>query len=329
MPKKNKKVVVIGGGTGTSALLRGLKKYPLDLTAIITTADSGGSSGKLRGDLGMAPPGDVRQCFVALNDENHPMISHFNTRFDSGALQGHTFGNLLLALLWQHNEGNFQDAIEDIEKIFDSKHSIIPVTVGPTNLVAHLKDGKKVGGEDEILNINRLDKKLKRLQLAPRAEVNPKAQDAMEAAHFIIVGPGNLFTSLTPPLLVKGVVRSIKESRAKKLYIANLTNQWLLTRDYKLQDYLDHFTEVFSEDIFDHIFYNTKQPRQRVLDKHKIKDQPLVVDRNSLDNRFLGEDLIDRRTFEPDAADLMQRNLVRHDSKKLSKAVFAVINGDT
>ncbi|MEX0877376.1 MAG: gluconeogenesis factor YvcK family protein [Candidatus Spechtbacterales bacterium] len=320
---KKKRVVVIGGGTGTSILLRGLKDYPVHLSAIITTADTGGSSGRLREETGMAPPGDARQCFVALNDANHPILSHFNTRFSGGNLKGHTFGNLFLALLWQ-NYGDFQHAIEEAEKLFGSKHSVIPVTKGATNLVANLKDGQIVAGESSIIQVENLNEKLKNMMLVPHASLNPKAKRAIENADHIVIGPGNLFASLTPPLLVDDMVEAVKRSSAQKIYVANLMNQKKLNSGYTLSRYLEHFEGIFGEDIFNKVVHNKREIGDRVLRKYGVEDDPVIVD--SPDARYVEADLVDTKISKQDPNDPLKRTFIRHDSKKLAKAVWGVIN---
>lgn len=320
-----KKTVVIGGGTGTSILLRGLKKLPLKLTAIITTADTGGSSGRLRKEIGMIPPGDARQCFIALNDHNHPVLSHFNTRFEKGSLKGHTFGNLFLAILWQRH-GDFQKAIEEAEKIFGAEHSVVPVTTYPTNIVAHLYGGKKVSGEANIIKVEGLNKKLKKIELTPSKGANPKAEMAIRQADFILIGPGNLFTSLTPPLLVKNIIASIKKSRAKKIYTANLMNQKKTTKGYDIGDYLSYFERLFGEDIFRHVVYNTDRLDNRVFKKFSIEDEPLLVNTEEVDDKFVGVGLLDENIWEQDPNDPMKRTIVRHDSEKLAKVMKQLMN---
>ncbi|MDX1607782.1 MAG: gluconeogenesis factor YvcK family protein [Candidatus Spechtbacterales bacterium] len=320
---KKKNVVVIGGGTGASILLRGLKEYPVKLSAVITTADTGGSSGRLRKEIGMAPPGDVRQCFVALNQGNHPLLEHFNIRFSGGSLKGHTFGNIFLALLWQ-NYGDFQKAVEEAEKMFASEHSIIPVTTGPTNLVAYLNDGQIVEGEASIIQVDGLNNRLSNLSLIPRELGNPKAKRAIKNADYIIIGPGNLFASLTPPLLVDGIKEAILESGAEKIYVLNLLNQKKLTRGFFARDYLNHFERIMGKDIFDKVIYNTKKIRAHWLKKYNIEDRPIeVVD---IGDRFIGANLVDTNIKKQDPSDPMIRTIIRHDYKKLGEVLWKTIN---
>lgn len=324
--KYKKNIVVIGGGTGTSTLLRGLTRYPLKLSAIVTTADTGGSSGRLRKEMGIVPPGDIRQCLVALNLREHPMLEHFHTRFNQGSLKGHTFGNLFLALLWKRH-GDFQKAIEELERVLSSKHSVIPVTIHPTSLVAHLRGGARVRGEANIIGINALSKKLKRLELLPRdAKLNPKTKKAIVDADCIVIGPGNLFGSLTPPLLVKGFVNVLRKSRAKKIFVANIMNQHKLTSGFSLQDHLEYVVGVLGEDIFDTVLYNTANLDLKVLRSLSIKDKPVFVDLEKMDARFLGAELLDSKISKQDPADPLKRTFIRHDPDKVAKIIYKIIN---
>lgn len=320
---KQKNVVVIGGGTGTSILLRGLKYYPLNLSAIVTTADTGGSSGKLRAETGMAPPGDVRQCFIALNEDKHPFISYFNTRFGAGNLRGHSFGNLFFAALWQKH-GNLQKAIEEAERIFNATHSVITVTIDATNLVAHLKNRRKVYGEARIIKVKNLAKQLKRLQLEPRGvSLNPKAKRAIMNADFIIIGPGNLFGSLTPPFLVKGMAESVVRSHAKKIYVANIMNQNGLTDGFILRDYLAHFENIFGKDIFDFIVCNTKPINEKILKNFDIKGEPVLI--GDAKHRYISASLLDTKISSSDPNDPLKRTYIRHDPKKLAAVIAKII----
>lgn len=324
--KKEKNVVVIGGGTGTSIVLRGLKDYPLNLNAIITTADTGGSSGVLRKEIGMSPPGDARQCFVALNGGEHPLIDHFNTRFGGGGLKGHTFGNVFLALLWENHDGNFQKAIEHAEDMFNAKHSIMPATKKPTNLVAHLNTMRKVQGEANIIKIKNLSKKLKKLELVHEEGANPKAVKAIKKADHIIIGPGNLFASLTPPLLVEGIAKAVKKSKAKKIFVVNLMNQDHLYAGYTIEDYINHFKEVLGDDVFDTIVYNTQKIDKKILDDLDIDDEPLYVSPKKHEVRFYGADLVDMRISKQDPNDPLKRTYIRHDPDKIASVLFRIIN---
>lgn len=326
MPTKKKKhIVVIGGGTGTSVVLRGLKKYPVKLSAIVTTADSGGSSGRLRKEIGMAPPGDVRQCFVALNEGKHPVISHFNTRFASGNLRGHSFGNLFFAALWQ-SHGDLQRAVEVAEDMFGAENKVIPVTLGRTNLVAHLKNGRTVKGEEYVHGVKNLHKNLKKIELKQGdAPFNPKAIRAIQSADCIIIGPGNLFASLIPPLLVRGMKEQLIKSRAQKIYITNLMNQKDYTTGMTINDFLKHFAGVLGEDFFDYVIYNTQSIPKELTRKFNILDEPISGTFDNHEKRFIPASLVDSRIDNQNPNDPTRRTLIRHHPDKLAHVLMRLI----
>jgi uncharacterized cofD-like protein len=326
--KKQNKIVVIGGGTGTSIMLRGLKNYPLALSAIVTTADTGGSSGKLRRETGMTPPGDIRQCLVALNENNHPFVVNFNARFKRGDLAGHAFGNLFLALLWQRM-GDMQKVVDEAERILHATNHVIPVTLEPTNLVARLKNGKSVSTETKIIRVKQLGKKLKKLELLPRdATVNKRAKQAIRNADFIIIGPGNMYASLTPPLLVNGVAKTIARSKAKKIFVANLMNQPGLTDGFSVRDYLNHFAGrgIFGKDIFDYVVYNTGTIDKRRRAKLGVAGEPVIA--TEKDPRYIGAPLVAASAPAQDPIDNIHRTLIRHDSSKVAHVLYKrIIHG--
>lgn len=321
MDKQNKNVVVIGGGSGTSAVLEGLKEYGVNLSAIITTSDDGSSSGKLRDEFGMIPPGDIRQCIIALAEKD---FGYLNERFQGGSLAGHTLGNLLITLFSEKHK-NFQQAVDEVLRLTGAAGSIIPVTLQPTTLVAELKDGDIVEGESNIIQIEDLNKRLGNLSIIPREHGNPKAKRAIREADCIVIGPGNIFASLTPPLLVEGIREAILESKAKKIYIFNLMNQKKLTRGFSAEDYLRYFDKVLGEDIFDNIIYNTQKIRPQWFKKYNIEDEPIRISA-SPDKRFIGANLVDTKIKNPDPSDPMARTLIRHNSKKLADTLWQVIN---
>ena len=209
--KRNQKIVVIGGGTGTFVALSGLKKYEVDLSAIITMMDSGGSSGKLRDELGVLPPGDVRQCLVALAKSPKLLREMFNYRFEEGGLKGHTFGNIFLSTLTK-TTGSMKMAIEEVGKILRIHGRVIPVTYDKSDLCIELEDGTIIEGETHIDEVESREKRAKiiRAFLKPEAKANPDAVTAIKEADAIIIGPGDLYTSIIPNLLVKGISAAIK-----------------------------------------------------------------------------------------------------------------------
>src|SRR5688572_17972625 len=217
-----KSVVTIGGGTGQFTLLSGLKKFPVNLTAIVNMADDGGSTGVLRDELGVLPPGDVRQCLVALSEAPEELRDLFNYRFDEGSLKGHSFGNLFLSAV-QKKTNNFGEAIRIAGDILRIKGQVIPITLDNVRLAISWSDGTTVQGEGRIDIMHFVKEKgLPRLYLEPKAVINPAAERAIANADAIIIAPGDLYTSLGPLLIVQGVAEALLASNATKIYVSNL-----------------------------------------------------------------------------------------------------------
>src|SRR3989344_2371375 len=231
-PKSKPKVVVMGGGTGTFTVLSGLKHYPVDLTAIVTMADDGGSTGRLRDEFGVLPPGDLRQCLVALSEAGEVMRKLFNHRFDSGELAGHNFGNIFISTLEQVT-GSLDQALDVAGRLLNIRGRVIPVTLSKVGLIAELKNGKVLEGESALSDYQLVSRfGIKKIYLKPKAKANKKAIDAIEDADLVVVGPGNLYASLIPNFLVDGIGRALVASKAKKVYVANLMNKNGHTDDF-------------------------------------------------------------------------------------------------
>ena len=315
-------VVVIGGGTGTSQLLRGLKHYPISLSAVVTTSDTGGSSGVLRREVGMSPPGDVRQCFVALNRGSNPFIRFFNDRFPVGALKGHSFGNLFFAFLVQKYK-DFPKAVREAERMVDAVHRVIPVTHTPTNLVARLEDGSVVSQEHDITEIQDLQKKLKKIELEPKGvKVNREARQAILNADVIVIGPGNLIASLTPPLLVNSIAEALIQSPAQKVFVVNLMNQKNLTGGFEVEDYLFYFDYIIGVNIFDTVIYNTAEISEQRLKELQIKDEVVEAISFREGMEYIGRSLVSQKNVNQNKNDLLNRTLIKHDEKKIAKLIY-------
>jgi uncharacterized cofD-like protein len=236
---KLKNVVTIGGGTGSYTLLSGLKKYPINLSAIVSMADDGGSTGVLRDELGVLPPGDVRQCLVALSESSEKLRELMNYRFEKGGLKGHNFGNLFLSAL-EKISGNFNEAVKEAIKILNVKGEIVPVTNSQSNLYVRLKNNKLLIGENEINhNYDLLKKGIDRIYYQPAVKANPRAMRIIREADLIIVGPGNHYCSILPNLLVGGISAAIRKSKAIVVYNCNLVNKPGHTDGFNLDDYVD------------------------------------------------------------------------------------------
>src|SRR3989344_2138346 len=221
------RVVTIGGGTGSYTSIRGLKKHPIILTAIVNMIDDGGSSGKLRDELGVLPPGDVRQCLVALSESSKLLRDMFSYRFEEGGLRGHSFGNIFLSTL-EKKTGSMKKAISEVGKILRIKGNVVPVTFTKSNLCVDLEDGKTIVGETHIDVVEKKEKRapIKNIYLMPKAKLNDDAKKAIEETNFILIGPGDLYTSIIPNILVMGVSKAIKNSKAKKIFVLNLMTKY-------------------------------------------------------------------------------------------------------
>lgn len=325
MPKKIKKIVVIGGGTGTSVVLAGLKAYPVSLSAIITTGDDGSSSGVLRKEFNMIPPGDIRQCLIALATGN---FGYLNDRFQKGFLQGHTLGNLLITLFCQKN-GDFQSAIDDLLRLVGAEGSLIPMTLRPVTLVAKLTDGNVLQGESTITPSQHISTKLKKLTLSPAAiKANPRAVKAIEESDMIVVGPGNLYSSVLPNFLVPEIRQAFIASKAKKIYIANLFTQPGHTDNFSVPDFVGVLEKYIGTDPFTHVVYNTTSIPESLREKYStgiIKAPVLMSKEFKKDPRFIGRAIASLTAMKKrDASDSIAkiRNPFLHDSKKIAKVLM-------
>ncbi|SVC53886.1 uncharacterized protein METZ01_LOCUS306740, partial [marine metagenome] len=238
MPESRSKIVVIGGGTGCPTVLRGLRHHPVDLTAIVTTMDNGGSSGRLRQEFSVPALGDIRRALVALaNDEALGELSEYRFRGRT-PLNGHTLGNLtLLATLLKH--GGIEEAIERVGKLLGVSGTVLPVTLDCVDLCALLKDGRTLMGETSIDLRGQNSVPLEQVFLSEPASSNPRAINALNQADAIVLGPGDLYTSVIPNLLVSGIADAIQASDAKRVFVGNLVNKPGETEGYKLSDFLD------------------------------------------------------------------------------------------
>jgi len=317
-----KKVVVIGGGTGNFVVLRGLKLYPLDLTAIVSMADDGGSTGILRDELGVLPPGDVRQCLVALSNSSRLMRSLMNYRFENGGLGGHSFGNLLLSAL-EKVTGSFEKAVEEAGKILNIKGKVIPITTHQVRLKMVLNDRKILEGEREIYLSQEIDQGYKTIYLEPYPKINPRVLDEIATADLLVIGPGGLHTSLIPTLLVEGMCEAICQSDARKVFVVNLMNRKGQTTGYKTSHYMQELVRFLGKDVFDHILWNEQLPPKDLIDVYATEGD--LVENDLKDGRVVGAQLLGPLAQE-NKKDLIKRNLIRHDSKKLAQELMKIVD---
>lgn len=259
------KVVVIGGGTGLSTLLRGLKVFTNNITAIVTVGDDGGSSGRLREELGVLPPGDIRNCITALADEDKLVTDLFRYRFESGeGLEGHSFGNLFLTAVCSLTDGDILEAVRVAGRVLNSCGTVLPSTLSSMQLVAELEDGRVIEGESNIGGAGGTIKKL--TSVPPDAKATPEAVEAILDAELVILGPGSLYTSIIPNLLIPGITDAIKQSKAKRIYVCNVITQAGETTNYSVCNHLDAVVQHANvkphetSDFIDAILVNDREP---------------------------------------------------------------------
>jgi uncharacterized cofD-like protein len=317
-----KKIVVIGGGTGNFVVLKGLKKYPVELTAIVSMADDGGSTGILRDELGVLPPGDVRQCLVALSNSSRLMRSLMNYRFENGGLGGHSFGNLLLSAL-EKVTGSFEKAVEEAGKILYIKGKVLPVTTHQVRLKMLLNSRRVLEGEREIYLSEEIDEGYKTIYLEPFPKVNPRVIEEIHNADLIVIGPGGLHTSLIPNLLVEGVCEAICQTDAKKVFVVNLMNRKGQTTGYKTSSYLKELVRFFGKDPFDYILLNLQKPAKDLIEVYATEGD--LVQNDLDDERLVFADMLGGLADAP-KRDLMKRSLIRHDSKKLAQELMKIVD---
>jgi uncharacterized cofD-like protein len=317
-----KRVVVIGGGTGNFVVLRGLKKYPLELTAIVSMADDGGSTGILRDELGVLPPGDVRQCLVALSNSSRLLRSLMNYRFENGGLGGHSFGNLLLSAL-EKVTGSFEKAVEEAGKILVIQGKVIPVTTHQVRLKMILNDRRLLEGEREIYLSQEIDQGYQSIYLEPIPTVNPRVLEEIHKADLIVLGPGGLHTSIIPNLLVDGVCDALRKSKARKVFVVNLMNRKGQTTGFKTSHYLKEIVQFLGEDIFDHVLVNKQKPAEELIALYAAEGE--LVETDIDDGRIIFAELLGRPR-EGLKPDLLKRSLIRHDSKKLAQELVKIVD---
>lgn len=320
-----KKIVVLGGGTGSFVVLSGLKDYDISLTAIVNMADDGGSSGILRDELGVLPPGDVRQCLVALSDSSKDMLDLFNYRFRAGRFFGHNFGNIFLTAL-EKTTGNFSNAVHAAERILAVKGRVIPVTLDDVQLFLRTKKGKLISGESRIDKTNLLKTGIEEIGLSPKGILNPEAKEALIDADLIIIAPGNLYSSLIPNFLVEGVSEVLKNKKNKVLYICNLVNKPGSTDGFTLTNYIQTLEDIVGFKFINYALFNTKKPDSKVLKKYTLEGELLVKRDYKEKFKVFESDLIDPKMAKVKKGDILDRNLIRHHKKKLAAEIMKIVN---
>lgn len=310
------KIAVIGGGTGLSTLLQGLKEYTSNITAIVTVADDGGSSGRLRNQFDVLPPGDIRNCLVALADAEPLMRDLFQYRFeDNTEFGGHSFGNLFILAMSKVTKGDFEKAVKESSKILAIRGRVIPSTLRKVSLLAEYEDGTKTAGETKI---SQGKSPIKKVELQP-ADSSPtqEAVEAINQADVIILGPGSLYTSVIPNLLIEGIKEAVSKAKAIKIYVCNIMTQPGETNNYSASGHLKAIVQHTRSNIINCCIVNTAQPSQELLSRYKEENAfPVAADITAIKNmgiKVVQGDLISAKDF------------VRHDPKKLARKIMELV----
>ena len=313
------KVVTIGGGTGLSVLLRGLKKYPLEITAVVTVADDGGSSGKIRSDMNIPSPGDIRNVIAALSDVEPYLEKMFQYRFDSGEVKGHPVGNLMIAAMTDIH-GDFSTAVKVMSRILNVRGTVLPTTNDIATLNAVLSDGEIIRGESSITKAGGV---IDHVYITPsRVKPNEDVLKAIEEADYIIMGPGSLYTSIIPNLVISNVSEKIRESNAKKIYVCNVMTQHGETDNYSVCDHILAINKHVEENIFDLVIANSREFDDSILSKyHKEKQEPVKIDQDEIEK--LGIKLIKKNDVG-----IVDNNTIRHNAEKVSELIYDYIIDD-
>lgn len=313
------KIVAIGGGTGLSTMLKGIKKITNNITAIVTVGDDGGSSGKLREELGVLPPGDIRSCIAALADDEDLVTKLFQYRFkDCAGLSGHSFGNLFLTAMCSIT-GNMVKAVQESSKVLSIRGRVLPSTLDDMRLVAEMEDGSIIKGES---NIPESGKKIKRLFTEP---VNCKPlEDAIIAIHdadLIILGPGSLYTSVIPNLLINDISKAVSQAKAKKIYVCNIMTQPGETDGFTVSDHIKTLIKHAKyEKIIDAVLVNTELPQDLIAPYKDAGSEPVVVDTNEISKmniEIVQKNLIEDKRFEDGHS-----SFVRHSPSRLARIIY-------
>lgn len=314
--KQNPKIVAIGGGTGLSVLLRGLKEFTPNITAIVTVADDGGGSGKLREDLGMLPPGDIRSCILALAEMEPTMEKLFRYRFTEGSLKGQNFGNLFIASMNGISE-NFEEAVKKVSEVLAVTGKVIPVSLDNITLYAKLENGSVIKGESSI-PIKSLEQQseIDRVFIKPKESKAVKdAITAIKEADLIVLGPGSLYTSIIPNILINSISRGLIDTKATKVYIPNIMTQPGETDNYSVLRHVEAIIKHCRNISIDYIVVNSKKLSEKTVEKYKLEGARLVT------LNKLGREKLEKRNIKIIEEELVEikKDYIRHDTVKLAR----------
>jgi len=322
------KFVVIGGGTGSFALLSGLKRYAEDITALVSMVDDGGSTGQLRDEYGVLPPGDARQCLVALSESSLEMRELFNYRFSDGSFDGHSFGNIFLTAV-EKMTSDFGQAVRLAGDVLNVRGRVLPITLHDVKLV--VQDGKrKVVGEHLIDKLVLSSKKRPQISLTPKAKINPEARQAILDADVVILAPGSLYESLIANFVVDGCTEALQQTKAKVVQVINLVTKPGQTDNWSVADYAHEIERFLGKGTVDYVLYNDRKATKDQLSKYtKAGEYPVRFDDRILRKvraKTIGKPLLSVHTEAPKPGDKLagERSLMRHDPDALARALMRI-----
>jgi uncharacterized cofD-like protein len=307
------KIVVIGGGTGSYVALRGLKKYPVDITAVVSMMDSGGSTGRLRDEYGYLPAGDVRRCLLALSNDSSMLRKVFEYRFKDGGLAGHNMGNLFLTAL-REITGSEEQAILEASMILSIKGRVLPVTIHNAQLAAQLDNNQVIVGETNLdIPKHNPMRRIKKLMLVPHVSAYKESVKAILSADKIIIGPGDLYTSVLPNLLVRGISQAIAKSNGKKIFVCNIMTKHGETTGFGAKEFVEELEKYLGKGVVDAILMNRTAPAKKLLAEYRKEHSEFVKPNyEGMQYKVVKADLLDGINF------------ARHDSDKLAKAIISI-----
>ena len=313
-----KNIVTIGGGTGTYVVLTALKDFDFNLSAVVSMCDDGGSTGQLRDDYGVLPPGDIRRSLIALSAASRNLRRLFDYRFKDGSLDGHNFGNLFLTAL-EKSEGSFHRAVLTASQLLNVKGRVIPVTLSNVRLRAELENGEVINGETNIdIPKHNPKLKIKKVFVKPVAYPNRHALDAIRDANLIVIGPGDLYTSVIPNFLVRGIAKAIRSSRARKIFVCNLMTKNGETNGCTVTDFVEAIENYLGKDTIDCVLVNSKKPGSVRLKRYAEESCEPVNLPKDYKNRISKATVL--------KADLLSKSgLIRHDPKKLARQILNLL----
>ena len=322
-------IVVIGGGTGSFTVLSGLKKYTRNITALVNMLDDGGSTGILRDELGVLPPGDVRQCLVALSDSSR-LRELFNYRFSEGSFRGHSFGNIFLSTV-ERMTSSFEEAVSVASNVLNIQGRVLPITTDNSKLTLKRSDGTIIKNQYEIGHLDFEGQMRPNIILDPIAYITPKGLASIMQADLVVIAPGNLYGSLAPALVVEGVGDALASTRAKIAYVCNLVTKPRQTDGFMVHNYANEIERFAGHRVLDYVIFNTDEPAKNLANKYMREGERIVeFDLEVLEQaayKAIGLPLIAKTPGKYNASDALasERSLIRHNYLMLAKELVRLI----